>query len=268
MIFFSSKGIMSFHSCVETPKQNAVVERKHQHLLNVTRALLIQSLVPLCLWEHCIQTAVHIINRLPSLLLLNKSTFELLNKKKPNYSHLSIFSCLCYVSTSQYNRLKFDPRARACTFLIYPHGYKGYKLPDLESNKIHIVRHVVFHESIFPFASGQLTQMQHNCFDDKALPMSIPNTSTSSSVSHTDSHLVSTYVSHFVPNIISLPQKTRKTHAYLNDYHCYLAHFMATIQYPITYHITYERLEPNYIQFILSMPSHFDPYSFEQAMKC
>ena len=38
--FFKEKGIVQHNSCIDSPQQNVVAERKNRHILEVTRALL------------------------------------------------------------------------------------------------------------------------------------------------------------------------------------------------------------------------------------
>ncbi|XP_060974307.1 retrovirus-related Pol polyprotein from transposon RE2 [Cannabis sativa] len=54
---FSKNRISHDFTCIETPEQNVVAERKHQHLLNVARALYFQSKVPIQYWTECLMTA-------------------------------------------------------------------------------------------------------------------------------------------------------------------------------------------------------------------
>jgi len=90
--FFASTDISHQTSCVETPQQNGVVERKHKYLLEVSRALLFQASLPLKYWGECVLTATRIINRMPTKVLKGKTPFEVLHASAPPYNHLRVFS--------------------------------------------------------------------------------------------------------------------------------------------------------------------------------
>ena len=86
--FYSTKRIFHETTCVETPQQNSIVERKHQHLINVSRALLFQAHLPTYFWSFAVKHDTHIINRLPTPFLKLKSPYELLHGHSPDLTHL------------------------------------------------------------------------------------------------------------------------------------------------------------------------------------
>ncbi|XP_021771703.1 uncharacterized protein LOC110735827 [Chenopodium quinoa] len=149
--YVNEHGILFQTSCVGTPQQNGRVERKHQHILNVSHALMFQGNLPIGFWGECVLGAVCLINRTPSHLLANKTPYEILFGKEPNFDELRVFGSLCFVHNQKAKGVKFAPRSRKCVFVGYPHGKKGWKLYDLEKGEIFVSRNVKFHENEFPF---------------------------------------------------------------------------------------------------------------------
>ena len=147
----TEKDIISQSSCVDTPQQNEVVERKHKHLLEVTRALFFQSNLPLHYWADCVMCAAHIINRMPLKPIRHKTPYEVLQGIKPDFSMLKAFGCLCFASTLRKDRTKIDAREEPCIFIGYDLNQKEYKLVNLRTRHVFLFRDVHFHEQSFPY---------------------------------------------------------------------------------------------------------------------
>jgi transposase InsO family protein len=101
--FTSKNGIIHEFTCVDTPQQNGVAERKNRHLLEVARAILFQMSVPKLL------TATYLINRVSSRVIDNVSPIQFLISRFPSVPILQnlesrVFGCVAFVHVHQQHR--------------------------------------------------------------------------------------------------------------------------------------------------------------------
>ena len=128
--FFSSEGITNETSCVYTPQQNGVSERKIGHISKKARALLLDNKVLVALWSEVVLTATKLINRLPTPSYENVSPLNRLQKFYPsitlkNNLILRIFGCICFIHNKKIRLSKIEARSIKCVFIRYSNTQKG-----------------------------------------------------------------------------------------------------------------------------------------------
>lgn len=74
-----------------TPQQNGLSERRNWHILEIRRALLHYAQLPSKFWSFSLQTAIYLINRMPSSALGRRRPFEVSFQSPPNYMKIRIF---------------------------------------------------------------------------------------------------------------------------------------------------------------------------------
>ena len=165
---FKKEGIVHESSCITTPRQNRVVERKNRHLLECTRALLFQQNVPKSYWGNVVLTSAYVVNGIPSRVLGFKSPLETLSQFyldiRSSFSFApQVFGCTSFVHIHN-NRGKLDPRALKCVFVGYSSTQKGYKCYHPSTRKLCVSANVTFveNESYFstPYLQGELSILE------------------------------------------------------------------------------------------------------------
>ena len=119
-------------SCVDTPSQNKVAERKNRHLLETARALLFQMNVPKHFWVDAVSTACFFINRRLSSVFNWATPYHQLFPNNPLFPiEPKVFGGTCFVRDVCPQVLKLDPKSLKCIFLGYSRVQKGYRCYSL-----------------------------------------------------------------------------------------------------------------------------------------
>jgi hypothetical protein len=215
----------------------------------------------------------------PLLLSTTKSPYQLLHDKLPDIDSFKVFGSLCYSSILQAQRSKLLARARKSVFLGYSVGFKGSVLLDIHSREIHISRHVQFHEHILPYPANPLSITttwtyfsSDTCTSSNSTPIVSPTPPPpiiDPDPPHDDPTPPTTPIS--PPN---LRKSSRTIHppSHLQDYICNNAsgslHTLpVNVKYSISDSLSYTNVYPSHCAFSLSIDSHIEPTTYDEASK-
>jgi len=252
--FYDNLGIVHQNSCIETPQQNLVVERKHQHILNVARCIMFHSNIPKQFWSYAICHAVFIINRIPFAVMDFKIPYKLLYKRKLDMSVFKVFGCVCFASTITNNRNKFDSRSRKCIFLGFENGIKGYVFLDVKTREIFISRDVIFHEGTFIHLENRTDQLI-----SKENHLCLPFENASNYISETvqpKEDVIQPEDGTCQNGDMRISARLRKAPEYLKDYHHRISNSIkidsnkTQVKYPISSALSYDHLDKNQLCLI------------------
>lgn len=95
--YLEKEGIQHQLTAPYSPQQNGVSERKNQTIMEMTGCLLMEKGLYKNFWAEAANTAVYLLNLLPTKALKDVTPHEAWFKNRPSVSHLHIFGCLCYV---------------------------------------------------------------------------------------------------------------------------------------------------------------------------
>nr|GEU67015.1 hypothetical protein [Tanacetum cinerariifolium] len=147
-------------SCLSTPQQNRVLERRNQTLVAAARTMLIFSRVPLFLWAEAIATAYYSKNLFIIHRRFNKTPYELINDKKPDISCLHAFGALCYLKNDREDIRKLSAKDDIGFFIGYSAKSCTYRVYNRRINKMIETMNVTFDElSAMAFEQSSLKPM-------------------------------------------------------------------------------------------------------------
>ena len=95
--WLTGNGTSQTTTTFDTPRRNAVAERKIRHIIETSRTVLVAALLPPVFWIYAVKYSVYCINRMVLKSSGNVTPAELFTGVKPNLRHSHTFGSDCQV---------------------------------------------------------------------------------------------------------------------------------------------------------------------------
>ena len=170
------------YSSPYSPHMMGHIERQWRILFNCTRALLIDSNVPLTLWPYAIKYATFLRNRTYQNRI-KCTPLQMATGRKPNMAKINLFGSKCFTyDHSKTNKTKLEPRALEGVFIGYDEQSPSTLVfnPDnhdlIKSNNVKILNIKFFQSrpdtdiNFFKDNTNQNQDMQNEVINETPLP--------------------------------------------------------------------------------------------------
>ena len=156
--FCQGRGIKQSWSAPHTPQQNSIAERSWRTIMDMARAQVLGANLPKQMWAEAVNTAVYVINRVPSKALGGDTPYHSLFGKHAKMGHLKTFGCRAWAHVYDGERKKMDPKAWTGVMVGYdPTNYACYRIFNPVTKTTKLSAHVSFDEGSFPGLKGETT---------------------------------------------------------------------------------------------------------------
>ncbi|GJY26130.1 ribonuclease H-like domain-containing protein [Tanacetum coccineum] len=114
-------------SVSRTPQQNGVAKKKNRTLIEATRTMLADSLLPTTFWSKAVNTACYVQNRVLVTKPHDNTPYELLHGLPPSISFMRPFGCPMTILNTLDPLGKFDKKADEGFFVRYSINSKAFR---------------------------------------------------------------------------------------------------------------------------------------------
>nr|GEX84284.1 ribonuclease H-like domain-containing protein [Tanacetum cinerariifolium] len=132
--FCGMKGIKRKFSVPRTPQQNGIAERKNKTLIEATKTILADSLLPILFWAEAVNTACCVQNKVLVTKPYNKTPYEILHGRTPSISFIRPFGYPLTMLNTLDSLGKFDGKFDEGFLVRYSELDFDAKKPESELN--------------------------------------------------------------------------------------------------------------------------------------